>query len=829
MHMQGNFHYLERPALWEKLSGAEEVPLLLVTAPMGYGKSTLIREYLHKKQKKYFWIALGQNPVQEEWLWNRISQEIASVSEELSILMLQVGLPYSGDWEMSETLLLDMMRKVFSEHDFYLVIDDYHTCNGDKFNRFLVRLAYEDIENSHTILISRNHIDMPLMEMQLKGYCTLITHVDLTMSPEETAHLFAINGITLEENALTSIYEYTDGWIAAASLLWLDYQKKGCIQSSGSVYRLIKESVYAPLSEAEKRLLYPFSCFAELSIDELSSVTELSVTSSHIETLVEKTGLLHYNESNDKYAIHTLLHAVVVENSYGSRDELYRRYALRQKKLGDYITALEYFEKCGDKTEIFEILDSENRFEIIDLIPDFLQNFFSELQNGDELFQHPFAVFSYISSMLLSSNEAICQKGRMLYSFIKQHYEEKENPTPADQELLGELQIIKSLIVFNDLHAANQALAQAWTLRGQKPSRIFSRKIYSYGVPNTLHMYHREPGSLLDTVENEIKYSSHYMRLMYNTESSLEKLIYAEYYFETGQVEKALLSVTDSLKRAKFQQQTCIVISSYFVLLRCLIYQGNKSGFEKAMEECNYFFQNAEIKITMLLGEYDLMTGYIYAVLGQLEKIPLWLRKRQLDNCNLIVRDSRNACMVYGIYLCRKKRWTQLAANAEEMMLSFAGTRHVFSEIYANIFYALSLWYTNECEKAMEYFFAAFALASPDNIWMPFVELSAELLPLWDNVKTKDSFSPEIELLCLKWEKGIRTFKAEEYREAIFTPREEEIMDLLAQGFRNSEIGNRTHIAQVTVEKNLTNIYRKIGVSNRLGAIKWYNENYKAQ
>lgn len=827
--MQENFHYLERTALWERISNTEDVPLLLVTAPMGYGKSTLIREYLQKKEKQYFWIAIGQNPVQEEWLWNRIAQELSVVCEPLSLLMLQMGLPFGSDWEVSEANFMLLTRQMLSEHDFYLVIDDYQSCIGDKLNRFLTRLAYEDIDNTHTILISRNHIKMPIMEMQLKGYCTLISHADLIMSPAETAHLFAINGIALTQEQLKKIYEYTDGWIAAANLLWLDYQKKGWLQSSGSVNQLLKESVYAPLTNMEKKLLYPFSCFAELSIEELSCVTEMPVTVSHMDTLMEKTGLMHYNMQNHKYAIHTLLHTIVVEEGYGNRKEIYRRYAQRQKKLGNYISALENFEKSGDRTEIFQILDSEHRFEIIDLVPDFLLSFFRECKNSEEILQHPFAAFSYIYSMLISSNEAVLQEGIKFYTYIKNYYEAKENPTAEDKALLGELFIIDSLIVFNDLQAANKALEQAWLLREQKPSRIFSKKIYSYGVPNTLHMYHKEPGRLLETVESEIEYSIQYMRLMYNAESSLDKLIHAEYYLETGQVEQAFATVLDPLKKANFRQQTCIVISSFFVLLRCLIYQGHKNDFEEAMEKCSYFVHNKGQNITMLYEEYDLMSGYVYAILGQLDKIPLWLRKRQLENCNLIVRDSRNACMVYGIYLCRKKRWARLAANAEEMMLSFSGTRHVFSEIYANIFYAISLWYTDACEEAQKYYLTAYELAAPDRILMPFAELSEELLPLWQSVKENVNLSPELEALSHQWQNGVCAFKAEEHKEAIFTPREDELMTLLVQGYRNSEIGKRMNIAQVTVEKNLTNIYRKIGVSNRVGAIKWYNESYKAQ
>lgn len=827
--MQNSFHYLERTDLWDKISAIEKVPFLLVTAPMGYGKSTLIREYLQKNKKQYIWIALGQTPVREEWLWNRIAQELSVISQELSLLMLQVGLPYTDNWEVAEETMLTTIRRIFSEHIFYLVIDDYQSCNSNSINRFLTKIAYEDIENTHTILISRNHINMPVMELQMKGYCSLIHHADLILSPAETAHLFAINGIELDEQQLEEIYAYTDGWIAATALLWRDYQKNGHLHSSGSLNQLLRESVYAQLSDFDRKLLYPFSCFAELSIAELSSVTGLPVKPSHMDSLMEKTGLLHYNEMNQKYAIHTLLHTIVIDEDLDKREEIYRRYAILQKKLGNNLMALEYFDKCGDRDKVYELLDSEERIELMNLMPDFLLHFFRESYSNNEFLQHPTAIFSYISLMLLSSNEAIMQEGRRNFLYIKDYYESIENPTAEENALLGELLIINSLIEFNDLQAVNQSLQQAWLLRNGKPSRIFMKTLYSYGVPNTLHLYHREPGMLLQTVEEELQYSTHYLRLLYNVQGSMEYLVHSEYYLETGNMEKAFSNAMDALKIAVFRQQSGIIISCFFVLLRYLILHGKKKDFEEAVRECEHLLQNSKTNSTILVYEFDLMMGYLYAILGQLDKIPLWLRKRQLDNCNLIIRDSRNGCMVYGIYLCRKKRWIQLAANAEEMMLSFSDTRHVFSEIYANLFCAIAYWSTNKQEKAKDYYLAAWELASPDNIMMPFVELSEDLFPIWQSIPNHDEFPLKLEELCLQWKISMRSFKNDEHKEAIFTPREKEIMDLLIQGFRNIEIGTKMHIAQVTVEKNLTNIYRKIGVSNRIAAIKWYEQNDKAK
>lgn len=823
------FHYLDRIGIRNKISIIEEVPLLVVTAPMGYGKSTIVRDYLEKNVHDYFWVALGQNTVNEEWFWNRIAQEIFNVNESLSNLMLQIGIPYSSDWEMSESILLTAIHEFCEKHACYFVIDDYQSCNGDRINRFFTRLAYEDISGCHIILISRNHVNIPSMELQMKGYCAFLNYTDLVMSLAETEEFFRINEVLLDENQLHKVYEYTDGWIAVASLICLDYKKRGEISVYGSVNQLLKESVYMQLNADEKLLLYPFSCFSELSIEELSVVINRTVTTKDMERLWEKTGLIHFNQKNNKFSIHTLLHTIVEEERCGDRKDICRRYADLKKKTGEYITAIESYNQCDDYECIFEILDGDNRFEIIEQIPDLLGEIVRQYKYSKMLFCHPIGLFSYLYSMLLSADKKVLQNAEEIYTYVKIYFESKAEQTERNQELLGELLILNAVIVFNDLEEANRNLEQAWILRKKKPSNIFAKRVYSYGVPNSLYMYHREPGTLLKTVEEEIFYSRQYMRLIYNSDSALNRLILAEYALEVGEVSKACEGVVDALNKAMFHKQICIVISSYMVLLRGLIFLGKKQYFYETIKHCEAFMQEQEHSSPMILAQYDMMIGHVYAVIGQLDKIPLWLRKRQLDNCNLIVRDSRSACIVYGLYLCRKRKWVSLAANAEEMMVSFAGTRHVFAEIYANLFFSIALWYKDEKQRAKKYFMKAYEMAVADKIIAPFIELGKECFPMWNVIKTENSVLLDKEDVCVEMYKGIDAFKNQEYKKAMLTTRETELMELLVQGYRNSEIGKRMSIAQVTVEKNLTSIYRKIGVTNRIGAIRWYTESNRTE
>lgn len=76
-----------------------------------------------------------------------------------------------------------------------------------------------------------------------------------------------------------------------------------------------------------------------------------------------------------------------------------------------------------------------------------------------------------------------------------------------------------------------------------------------------------------------------------------------------------------------------------------------------------------------------------------------------------------------------------------------------------------------------------------------------------------------------QYEKGVRAFgEKEEAKKPILTKRERELMEYVKEGCRNAEIGEKMHIAQVTVEKNLTSIYRKLEVTNRTAAIKRLEE-----
>ncbi len=57
------------------------------------------------------------------------------------------------------------------------------------------------------------------------------------------------------------------------------------------------------------------------------------------------------------------------------------------------------------------------------------------------------------------------------------------------------------------------------------------------------------------------------------------------------------------------------------------------------------------------------------------------------------------------------------------------------------------------------------------------------------------------------------------------SPREWQVLALVAQGLPNKEIAQQLTISAHTVEKHLTHLYKKLNVTNRLGAGQWYWQN----
>lgn len=803
---------LVRKQLNDTLSEIWERALLIISAPSGYGKTTAVKLFFSRHPEMIaFWIRLEHAEMDEVWVWRKLCEVFREHNSRLSQILTELGLPGT---EQEIDYFISIIRENIRE-PVCIVFDDYHDCNSPAINRLIERVVYEEITNLHLIIISRIYPDISCEDMILKGYCTAIDQQMLALTREESDEIFRINGFELSPMELEKMYEYTDGWIAAVYLALYDYRRTGRFEHLSNIGRLLKKAIFDKLPEQIQELCMKMSLFENFTLKEACYVLNKEIPFMALVQMQEQFGFIQFDTTSGTFVMHSLLRNVAageLDRMGTDKKYLYIRCGEYKEKAEKYNSAILCFRKAGEYEKILKILSGEKRNIIFEQMPGLLDEIFDEIPLDMKL-KYASAYLGYIYYIILKYNSV---KGKELLAEAADRYQVLYENHEKYPKLRGELLVIESLLDFNDLAKINIKLKEAYELLGRQPSGIFEDSLLTFGAPSMSSLYYRKSGELKETIELEKVFAEYHMRLVRGIPGGWNDFFDAEYALMINEVEKANELSKKVTEKAKFIKVICIVISSYYVRLRCLIYLGREKEFYEVMQE--FEEQMKDTVRPVLLTDYELACGYIYACLGRIDMIPAWLNQFHLENCSRVVRNIRSGCVVYGMILCHLNNWVLADAVADQILVPYELTNHAYIIIFGYILKAIAALHLEGLEKAGEYLSIAARLAELDQLKIPFIEAGSYIMPVVESLSREDKFCASLIKPIKEYQRGLKAFDRKEI-DALLTRREEELMHLVKSGLRNSEISQKMHIALVTVEKNLTNIYRKLNVTNRAAAI----------
>jgi LuxR family maltose regulon positive regulatory protein len=215
-----------RPRLIERLNEGLSATrkLTLISAAAGFGKTTLVSEWVAGCERLVAWLSLdeGDNDPTRflTYLVAALQMIAASIGKGvLAILQSPQPAPI-------ESILIALLNEITTVPDnLVLVLDDYHVIDAKPVENALAFLLEHLPPQMHLVIATREDPHLPLARLRARGQLTELRAADLRFTPAEAVEfLNQVMGLNLSAEDITALENRTEGWIAGLQLATISMQ-----------------------------------------------------------------------------------------------------------------------------------------------------------------------------------------------------------------------------------------------------------------------------------------------------------------------------------------------------------------------------------------------------------------------------------------------------------------------------------------------------------------------------------------------------------------------------------------------------------------------------
>jgi LuxR family maltose regulon positive regulatory protein len=216
---------ISRSRLTDRIEEGIDGKLTLVSAPAGFGKTTLVSEWIEKSERKIAWVSLDEgdnNPIR---FLMYIVSAIQRIEPDMGDRIL--GLLQSPQSPPIDNILSELLNDISSviTDNFCLVLDDYHIIESKPIDDQLSFLLDHLPPHMHLIITTRQDPDLPLPRMRVRSQLTELRAKDLRFTRKEAvSFLNQVTGLDLSEKDISALEDRTEGWVAGLQLAALSMQ-----------------------------------------------------------------------------------------------------------------------------------------------------------------------------------------------------------------------------------------------------------------------------------------------------------------------------------------------------------------------------------------------------------------------------------------------------------------------------------------------------------------------------------------------------------------------------------------------------------------------------
>ena len=244
-----------RSRLIERLNEGLHNKLTLISAPAGFGKTTLVSEWIASCGRPVAWLSLDEGDNDPNHFLTYFIAALQTIAANIGEEVLNVLA--SPQPPTTVSILATLLNEIAAIPDHLIfVLDDYHVIDSKPVDNILTFLLEHLPPQMHLVIASREDPHLPLPRMRARGQLTELRAADLRFTTSETAEfLNQVMGLNLSEENIAALESRAEGWIAGLQLAALSMQGNkdisGFIRAFAGDHRYIVDYLVAEVLQSQ--------------------------------------------------------------------------------------------------------------------------------------------------------------------------------------------------------------------------------------------------------------------------------------------------------------------------------------------------------------------------------------------------------------------------------------------------------------------------------------------------------------------------------------------------------------------------------------------------
>ncbi len=295
---------VSRERLLEVLNGGMHRKLTLISAPAGYGKTTLLSEWAAECKWRLAWVTLAAEDNDTERFLAYLISAMQFAEASLSTLDGILGTRFSLQPMPLDAMLAILVNQLsLAVERLVIVLDDYNLIENPEIHGFINALLYNLPPNIHLVISTRADPPLRLARLRAKDQLNEIKEKDLRFTLQEAEAFFdRVMGLKLTDEQVAELEARTEGWVTGLQLVGLslkDREHPGeLIKTLAGTHRYILdylvEEVFSDLPPTLQTFLLRVSILERLSpglCDAVAGEPDVSLQSKKILEFMDASNL----------------------------------------------------------------------------------------------------------------------------------------------------------------------------------------------------------------------------------------------------------------------------------------------------------------------------------------------------------------------------------------------------------------------------------------------------------------------------------------------------------------------------------------------------------